>query len=92
MALSKPERLTKVELHKHDECKISPEVIMDVCKISYDRAISIEIIEHLIGGQNMEYSLMEVDNSFECYAYCRHDLLSCLQEKKKKFFSLQMQY
>ena len=57
--------------------------ILEVCKVTYKNAISIEIIHHLLGGENMEYNIMEVDNSFECHAYCRQDLLDNLKQDKR---------
>ena len=45
------------------------EEIETFCIIKQEKATSIEIMEHLLGGPNMEYTTMEVENSFECYDF-----------------------
>ena len=84
MSLSKhvTERINKVE-DSHVPITIPIPKILEVCKVTYKNAISIEIIHNLLGGENMEYNIMEVDNSFECHAYCRQDLLDNLKQDKR---------
>ena len=82
MALSKPERLNKIS--NDGDLTINTMQIRKYCEVTYTSAISLEIIEHLLGGQNMEYITMELENSFQCYDYCRQDLLNDLQEKQQE--------
>ena len=58
--------------------------IMDFCKVSYSKAVSVEIIDHLIGGDNMEYKAIEVENSFQCYHVCRNSLLENIKNDQKE--------
>ena len=82
MALSKPEWLNKIS--NDGDLTINTMQIRKYCEVTYTSAISLEIIEHLLGGQNMEYITMELENSFQCYDYCHRDLLNDLQEKKQE--------
>ena len=85
MALSKNafERIGQIE---HSSCNISiePFKILEVCKISYRGAISVEIISQLLGGQNMDYKVTELENSFDCYNYSRKDLLDNIKTGKRE--------
>ena len=85
MSMSKhvAERINKIE-DKPVELTIPGQKIFDVCKITYENAISIEIINHLLGGENMEYFCMELENSFECDYYCRQHLLGLLKNDKRE--------
>ena len=42
----------------------------------------MEIISHLLGGENMDYVCMEIENSFQCFDYCRRDILQTIQQEK----------
>ena len=66
------------------EVKIPRTKILEMCKITYNTAISIEIIKHLFGGENMEYNVMELGNSYHCEYYCRQDLLNHLKQDKRE--------
>ena len=85
MALSKNayERIGQIE---HTDCHISikPSRILETCKISYKGAISVEIISHFLGGQNMEYNVTELENSFDCFNYCRRDMLDNIKREKRE--------
>ena len=85
MSLSKHvrERLSAIEENKIAITVPIPK-ILEVCKVTYKNAISIEIIHHLLGGENMEYNVMELENSHECLAYCRQDLLENLKNDKRE--------
>ena len=85
MALSKPlfEKLNKIDWDKNVATNLSPEIILETCKITYTSSISIEVIEHLFGGQNMEYAPMELEDSIDCFHYCRQHLLENLQGTKQ---------
>ena len=54
MALSKHEHETnvlgKISWDKNIPIKINPERIIEVCRIAYSKSISIEVIQHLLGG------------------------------------------
>ena len=52
-----------------DDRKIYYEEIEIFCLIRQPKATSVEIIQHLLGGPNMEYSFMEVQNSKECFKH-----------------------
>ena len=88
MALSKPsrdiQRISKIDWDKNVTISLDKNIIIETCKIVYTNAISVEIIEHLFGGQNMEYIPMELENSIDCYAFCRRDLLDDINNKKEE--------
>ena len=73
MALSKP-------------CKITSEVIEIYCVIKQEKATSLEMIEHLIGGPNMEYCAIELENSFECYDFLRSKLDEDVRKADKVWY------
>ena len=87
MALSKNayERIGQIE---HTRCNISlePSKIMETCKISYQGAISFEIISHLLGGKNMEYNVTELENSFDCFNYCHKDMENIKSGKRELLY------
>ena len=90
MALSKEDGPEKVNIIDPEnlEISISPKKMMEVCKMSYKKAISIEVVHHLLGGEHMDYSsVMEIPDSFQCYAFCCGDLLAKLKGSKEKFFT-----
>ena len=92
MALSKPEHeiLGKINWDKHVSVKVPIKRIMEVCRVEYPKAISIEVINHLLGGPNMEYeSVMEIQNSFDCFHYCKNYLLENVTETKKEILWLE---
>ena len=83
MACSKPQRVSYVDWNEKSSGEISTDRIMEVCRVEFDKAISVEIIQHLCGGPNMEYnSVMEVENSIECYKFCKADLLGKITKNK----------
>ena len=85
MALSKPkkftEKLNKVDI-THVETTIHPEEIMLQCFYNYDKAISIDLIHHMLGGDHSDYKIIPVQESFECYNHCRQEMLNYVQETK----------
>ena len=84
MALSKPEKLAKISWETKTPTTISHEKAMEVCRVQYSKVISIEIIEHLLGGINMDYVTMELENSFDCFSICKSDILDRVKEEKKR--------
>ena len=83
MALSKQERVNQIDQNAKS-LSISLSKILQICQVTYTNAISIEIIDHLLGGENMDYIMMEVQDSFDCYNYCRQDLLENIKSYKKE--------
>ena len=81
MALSKPLRINKI-LDKNEPISIDHQKIRDVCYVSYKNAVSIEVITHLLGGENMDYYAMELEDSFQCYDYCYRHILENIQKEK----------
>ena len=61
---------------------INKEEIEQMCCVEKPKAVSIELINHMLGGPNMEYHLIENDESFEAFDYLRTRLMEELQEKK----------
>ena len=85
MALSKPEKISRIDWDRKIPSQIQTKRIMEVCRVEYNKAVSVEIIEHLLGGPNMEYnSIMEVENSIDCFAVCKSDLLDQIKSEKKE--------
>ena len=83
MALSKVQR-TSCIADKNEPLTIDKNVIEKLCKVSYTNAISVEIISHLLGGQNMDYMCMEVEDTFQCYNYCRNDILEFIKKSNEE--------
>ena len=83
MALSK-EHVNKVDEMRLEDITIRGAKILNLCQVVYKNAVSIEIISHLLGGENMDYITMEVEDSFQCYAYCRHKFLEFIQKEQKE--------
>ena len=66
--------------------KIYYEEIEIFCIIRQPKATSIEIIEHLLGGPNMEYTCIEVENSVECFKHCKKIFESEIREASKIWY------
>ena len=91
MALSKPqfvkldenvsEKINKIVTEQYSGT-IRSEEIITFCKITEDKPISIEKIRHLLGGETMEYPVMELKNSLDCYQFCCADMVQNLQKTK----------
>ena len=48
-------KLNKVCWDRHVPSAIQDTKIMEVCYISYSKACSVEIIDHLLGGPNLDF-------------------------------------
>ena len=85
MALSKHqnlyEKINKVELGTV-QTTIHEEEIMMQCFYTQDKAISVDLIHHLMGSPDMDYKIIPVEESIECYKYCRQKLLEFVKESK----------
>ena len=42
----------------------------------------MELIQNLLGGVNMEYPVMEIHDSLECYEFCQGHLIQKLKDTK----------
>ena len=89
MAMSKPipdmkEQLNSTKLCKDLKITIPEEEIKAFCWIKKEHAISIEIINHLLGGPNMDYDAMNIQDSFQCFQFTANSVLKYLKDTKKE--------
>ena len=72
MALSKhenvTEKLNKIEFKTYEQT-IHKEEIMLQCYYTHHTAISVDLIHHLMGSPDMDFRMIPVEESFECYHY-----------------------
>ena len=61
---------------------INGDEIEVMCSVIKHRAVSIELIHHMLGGPNMDYHCIENDESFEAFDYLRTKLMTDLTENK----------
>ena len=61
---------------------IDKDEIDHVCCIKEEKAQSIELIHHMLGGPNMDYNFIEPDESFEAFDHLRGNLIKDLQDNK----------
>ena len=52
------------------------------CCIIQDKAQSIELINHMLGGPNMEYNFIEPEESFEAFDYLCGKLIKNITDNK----------
>ena len=91
MALSKPafvkfdenvsEKVSKI-FNEDYKGSLNPEEIVTFCKITQERPVSVNVIKHYFGGEEMDYPVMDLSNSHECYQFCHGNMLKILQETK----------
>ena len=89
MASSKPsstvwgentvEKINKMQVKDYNG-DLNTEEIMTFCYIDKIKPVSIELIRNLLGGPNMEYPVIDIGNSFDCYDFCRQHMIKQLQE------------
>ena len=84
MALSKPERINKIGSSDNAFLSISEAKIRHFCEVSYSSALSVDVIHHLLGCENLDNFTMELEDSFQCFDFCCSDLLKTVQEEKKE--------
>ena len=86
MALSKPldvcDKIGKMHWCKPTEHKIHDEEIEIHCFHKQEKAISVELIQHMLGGLNMEYKVINIQDSFEAFDYSAKYLIDTLNDKK----------
>ena len=93
MALSKPlsfsEKLNKIEPFKRSTTNVHDEEIEINCVYHQQKAISVELIHHLLGGPNMEYKVINVQDSFDCFEYCANNVIDNLKKNKSDIMYLE---
>ena len=68
---------------------LDPNEIRIMCNVSHERAISVELIHHMLGGPNMEYRFIEVTESFEAFDFLREELIEDLKQSKMEILFLE---
>ena len=53
------------------------------CWYTQPTAISIELINHLLSGPNMDYETVNVDDSFQCFEYSASEVFNFLTTSKQ---------
>ena len=82
--MSTTSRINKLEYTKYVDCQgLDIDEIVHFVTIKQKSAVSIEIIQHLLGGPNMEYPCMDVEESIISYQICRNIFLLRLCKKQK---------
>ena len=62
---------------------IHHEEIEMFCTYTQEKVFSIQLILNLLGAPNMDYVAMNVDNSFQCLAFCSNQVIKFLKESKQ---------
>ena len=85
MVLSKPinfqEKISKFTWAKAAKRHLFDEEIEIHC-FEQKKPISVELIEHMLGGPNMEYKIINLDDSFEVFDYSADKLLKICKESQ----------
>ena len=78
--------VTKINKVYSKELKtdIHPEEIASTCCVVKQKAISIKLILHLLGGPNMNYRCIDLEESFEAFDHLRSNLVRDLSEQKNE--------
>ena len=81
MALSKPVHVNDVEFYKDlKNQKINTNEVHGYISFPVDDAVSISVIHAYLGGPDNRYYSCNADNSLECYAVCRDELLDKIEK------------
>ena len=56
--------------------------IVQMCCFTQHKAVSIELIHHMLGGPNMDYRVIELVESFEAFDFLAMNLMEKLQNDK----------
>ena len=92
MSKLKPEdfsdKINSTEWSKHIPITIAEDEICMFYFYTQNKAISIKLIHHLLGGLNMDYQCMNIEESLQCFEFCAHELMDYLKATKEdiKFF------
>ena len=89
MALSKPAgsfqyRINNTDWSKKIKITVPKEEVEIFCYYQQENAISIELINHLMGGPNMDYQAIDVDDSFQAFEVCAGEVIEYLKESKQE--------
>ena len=77
---SLPERVQDYTLSRDLKRNIPDEEIEISCIIKHDKPTTIELISHLVGGPNMEYTVIEKSNSYECFFVLKKRMVDEMKE------------
>ena len=80
--MSIAERINNTEWSKEIKITIPEDEIKMFCYYKEEKATSVELIHHLLGGPNMDYEAMNLADSFQCFEFCARDLIDFLKETK----------
>ena len=81
MALSKPVQVNDVEFYKDlKNWKININEVHGYTAFPVDDAVSISVIHGYLGGPDNRYYAWNADNSLECYAVNRDELLDKIEK------------
>ena len=88
MALSKPVTEEMVEkLNTTGTSRmiitIPEDEIKMFCWHMEPHAVSIDLINHLLGGDKMNYAAMNLEDSIQCHEFTLQHVMKCLQETKQ---------
>ena len=50
------------------------------CVIKHEKPTTIELISHLLGGPNMEYTVIETKNAIECFYVLKKKIVDQMQQ------------
>ena len=68
---------------------IPDEGIESFCVVKQLKPTTIELMDHLIGGPNMEYLAMELENCWECYDFLKKQMMLEV-ESAMRYYILKM--
>lgn len=78
------ERINKLDYASNIERRIVDDEIDIFCVQEEKKAMSVENIYNILGGPHSHYKCMELENSFECYQFCRDKMIQYLQNSNKE--------
>ena len=87
MALSKPIPENVLEKLSSTKCKdmiisIPEDEIKMFCWYTQPKAVSIHLIKHFLGGENMNYEAVNLEDSFQCFEYSVRHIMELLKQTK----------
>ena len=78
-------KINKLQWSKTFERNIHTEEIEINCLYTYGRPVSIDLIhQHLLSGENMDYKVVNVTDSFEAFDVCSNKLVDSLKDSKSE--------
>ena len=82
--LSPKQMLNNTEWSKKIEITIPEDEIKMFCYYEQESATSIDLIKHLLGGKNMNYEAMNLEDSFQCFEFCASEMMEILKTTKQE--------